>query len=72
MPGRAPKKLKVVKKSKNRHPVLEKLEKGTSKNTSGHHIKSRKYMKYSKTKESQNCTFIHSLSSQLGTGTEEL
>ena len=69
MPGRAPKKLKVFKKSKNSHPVFEKLEKGPQ---NIQLIKNRKYLKYSETKESQNCTFIHSLSYQLGTGTEEL
>jgi len=33
VPGRAPKKLKVVKKIQNSHPVFEKLEKRTSKYT---------------------------------------
>ena len=45
MPGRAPKKLKVFKKSKNSHPVFEKLEKGPQ---NIQLIKNRKYLKYSK------------------------
>ena len=70
MPGRAPKKLKVFKKSKNSHPVFEKLEKGPQ---NIQLIKNRKYLKYSKkTEESQSCMFTHSLSYQFRTGTEEL
>ena len=43
-----PQKTKSGQKIQNSHPVLEKLEKRTPKKYNWHHIKNRKYMKYSK------------------------